>query len=173
MPERYVFATKGPLAGRRWIGVPVAQLPAATNPTTGWAIEMVPGANMIADYDAPFSYDWMIPGFNAPPAIVDPPVPPAPPPPPPPPPSPVAITSLSNESPAKATVALANITKFHNGDTVTVAGVPAPYTAANGAHAIANVTAGAGTFTLTGVDLTAAAGPITDSGMTALPQAAA
>lgn len=84
--------------------------------------------------------------------------------------APVAITSISNATPAVVTVPTTDIKKFENGDVVTISGAPTDAAAANGAHTIGSVSTANGTFTLTGVDLTALATPVTAQGMTATPQ---
>jgi len=157
-----VFASKGPLAGR-YFEIPEEDVAAAVA-EGGWATELIPGTALYAEM-TPADPAWKYPGiYNAegyvPP---DPPEPPAN--------DPVPITSISNANPGVVTVATAEIGRFADGDTVTIAGVPVPADIANGAHAIAAVSAGAGTFELTGVDLSTISGIITDPGMTATPQA--
>lgn len=83
-------------------------------------------------------------------------------------PAPVAVTSLSNANPAVVTVAAADIGKFSNGMLVTIAGADSGHAAANGPHAIGSVGAPANTFTLLGVDTSAATGAQT-TGVTADP----
>lgn len=165
-----VFAEKGPYAGRRLM-LPDDQVAAATA-EGGWAVVWEPGAVVIADPNAPIDPAWVLPGWNAYPAIVPPPLPPdtSPPDPEPEPPpevTPVPITSISNANPAVVEVLLADIGKFNDGDIVTIAGVPSPADHANGPHPIAGK-AGI-TFALTDVDLAAAPSPITTPGMTATP----
>lgn len=83
----------------------------------------------------------------------------------------VAVVSLSNANPAVVTVAPGDITKFANGQSVTIAGaVGTGMTAANGAHVIGTVGTPANSFTLTGIDTSAGAAPQTD-GVTATPPA--
>lgn len=166
-----VFAEKGPYAGRRLM-LPDDQIAAATA-EDGWAVLWEPGAVVIADPNAPIDPAWVLPGWNAYPAIVPPPLPPETRPPDPPEveePEPMPLLALSNGNPTK--VQVADISKFKDGDQVTVAGVPAPYDFANGKHDIANVGAiMADRFELVGVDLTAAEAAITDPGMTVTPAA--
>jgi hypothetical protein len=84
-------------------------------------------------------------------------------------PGPVAVTNLSDGNPAVCTVAPADIGKFQNGMTVLIAGgVGAGMTAANGPQVISSVGSPVNTFTLVGVDTSAAGGPQT-SGVTADP----
>jgi len=82
---------------------------------------------------------------------------------------PVAALSLWNTNPAKCMVASEDLAKFHNGDTVTMAGVPAPWTAVNGPHAIANVGVGGSWFDLVGVDMSAAGTTVASPTMTVTP----
>jgi hypothetical protein len=84
--------------------------------------------------------------------------------------TPVNILSISNANPAVVTL-ISNtfINQFANGDTVVVEGASGSFLAANGAHTVANLNAGTGSFELTGVDTSAAAGPSTDPGMTVTP----
>lgn len=78
------------------------------------------------------------------------------------PPAAVSATSVSNATPAVVTVGTAAIADFLDGDTVTISGgVGTGMTAINGSHPISAVNTGAGTFTLTGVDTSAAAAPQT------------
>lgn len=81
--------------------------------------------------------------------------------------APVTITSLSKANPAVATVAPADIGKFANGQTVIIAGADSGHAAANGMHVISSVNSPANTFTLPGVDTSAATGPQT-TGLTAV-----
>jgi hypothetical protein len=83
-------------------------------------------------------------------------------------PAPVAVTSLSNANPARVTVAAGDIGKFSNGMVVTIAGADSGHAAANGPHVIGSVGAPANTFTLNGVDTSAASGAQT-TGVTADP----
>lgn len=83
---------------------------------------------------------------------------------------PVAITNLTAANPAVASVAMGDIAKFHNGDTVTIEGATGDAIPANGAHKIASVNSGTGTFQLVGVDLAAATGGPWTTGLTAMPQ---
>lgn len=83
---------------------------------------------------------------------------------------PVAITSISNANPAVVTVPTTDIKKFENGDVVTIDGAPSEAAAANGAHVISAVNTSTGVFTLTAVDLSALAAPVSATGMTASPQ---
>lgn len=85
-------------------------------------------------------------------------------------PGPVAVLSLSNANPAVVSVGTANIAQFTNGGTATIAGATGDMVAANGPHTVASINAGAGTFVLTGVDLSAALAPQT-VGVTATPPA--
>lgn len=75
--------------------------------------------------------------------------------------APIVITSLSNANPCVATVAAADIAKFHNGDTVTIVGATGLMSPANGSHIISLVGTPANTFTLPGVDTSAATAPQT------------
>lgn len=84
--------------------------------------------------------------------------------------APVNVIEVSNATPAVVSVSVADILKFENGDVVTVAGAPSNATALNGAHAIGTVNTSAGTFTLTGVDLSALTDPVDGSGITVTPQ---
>lgn len=77
----------------------------------------------------------------------------------------VAVTNLSNTNPATVTVAAADIGKFRDGDMVTVAGAAGAHSVANGRHVIGSVGSPANTFTLLGVDTSAAGGAQT-SGVT-------
>lgn len=86
-------------------------------------------------------------------------------------PAAVTVTSLSNTNPAVVTVAAGDISKFTNGMMVTIAGATGTgMTAANGTHEIASVGSPANTFTLVGVNTSAAAAPQT-TGVTAQPPA--
>lgn len=78
----------------------------------------------------------------------------------------ISVTSLANTNPAQLTVASGDISKFHDGDSVTIAGATGDMVSANGVHTITGVGSPANTFKLVGVDLTAAATPQT-SGVTA------
>jgi len=69
----------------------------------------------------------------------------------------VSITSMSNTNPAQATVASGDIGKFHDGQSVTISGLTTDMVAGNGVHNITAVGSPANTFTLVGVDLSAAA----------------
>jgi len=82
--------------------------------------------------------------------------------------APVTVTSLSNANPAVVTVAAADIGKFHNGDYVKIVGADATHSAANGNHQISSVNTPVNTFTLVGVNTSAATGPQT-SGVDAIP----
>jgi hypothetical protein len=84
--------------------------------------------------------------------------------------APVSIIEISNENPAEVKVALADIIKFEINDVVTITGAPSDANVANGAKKISAVDDVAGTFTLTGVDLSALAAPVVATGMTATPQ---
>lgn len=80
---------------------------------------------------------------------------------------PVAVTSLSNANPAVVTVAAADISKFREGETVTITGATGTgMTAANGKHVIGSVNTATNTFNLVGVDTSAGSAPQT-SGVTA------
>lgn len=85
-------------------------------------------------------------------------------------PGPVPALSLSNANPAVVSVGTGNISKFANGDSVTIAGATGDHTAANGVQIIGSVNSGTGTFVLTGVDLSAATAPQT-VGITVTPPA--
>jgi hypothetical protein len=89
-------------------------------------------------------------------------------------PGPVPVTRLTKSAVgefAKCTVSSANILKFRNGQTVTIAGaVGTGMTVANGAKTISNVNTPPNTFTLVGVDTSAATADQT-SGVTADPPA--
>jgi hypothetical protein len=67
----------------------------------------------------------------------------------------VNLTSVSNANPAVATVASADISKFHNGDTVEISGLTGAMAVANGRRMVSNVNTTNNTFTI-GVDLSAA-----------------
>jgi hypothetical protein len=83
-------------------------------------------------------------------------------------PATVTVTNLSKANPAICTVASADIGKFANGMIVTIAGaVGTGLTNANGPHMLTSVGVPANTFTLVGVDTSAATGPQT-SGVTAV-----
>lgn len=164
-----VFAAKGPYAGRRLM-LPDDQVGAATA-QDGWAVAWEPGNVVIADPNAPIDPAWVLPGWNAYPAIVPPPLPPDTNPPEPEPVAPVAVMSLWNTDPARVLVATSDIGKFANGDVVTMAGVPVPYGFVNGAQTIANVGVVANQFELVGVDLSVAPSTIADAGMTVTPPA--
>lgn len=73
----------------------------------------------------------------------------------------VTVTSLSNANPAVCTVASVDISKFANGQTVTITGAIGALAPANGPHVISNVGSPANTFTLTGVDTSAGSAPQT------------
>jgi hypothetical protein len=84
-------------------------------------------------------------------------------------PAAVAVSILSDGNPAVCTVAAADISKFTNGMVVTIAGGVGPgMTNANGQRVITAVGSPANTFTLVGVDTTAAAANQT-TGVTATP----
>jgi len=83
-------------------------------------------------------------------------------------PATVAVTSLSNTNPVKCTVAAGDIGKFSNGQTVVIAGATGALAVCNGPHVIGSVGTPANTFTLVGVNGTAAGAPQT-SGVTADP----
>ena len=161
----HVYAAKGPLAGRFVLMPDEAAIDAATA-EGGWAIKLDPGNVLLPDYDAPWDESWVIPGYT--PATETPP----PEPPEPEQAEPVALLSLWNTNPALALVAAADISKFANGDVVTVAGVLAPHEFVNGQQTVANVGVGGDQFELAGVDLTAAGTTIGDPGMTVTPAAA-
>jgi len=57
-----VYASKGPLAGRQ-VDLPDDQVKAATG-EGGWAIEIKPGNQLVADPGAVYSLDWVIPGYS-------------------------------------------------------------------------------------------------------------
>lgn len=84
--------------------------------------------------------------------------------------APVNVIEVSNATPAVVSVATTDILKFEAGDVVTVAGAPSNATALNGAHPVGTVDTTAGTFTLTGVDLSALTDPVDGSGITVTPQ---
>jgi hypothetical protein len=67
----------------------------------------------------------------------------------------VTVTKLENTSPARVTVAAADITKFYNGQIVFVTGASTGLLPANGYHVIDQVGVVANTFNLVGVDCTA------------------
>jgi hypothetical protein len=82
----------------------------------------------------------------------------------------VTVTNLSKANPAVCTVAAADISKFQNGQTVLIAGATGTgMVNANGYHTISSVNSPANTFTLTGVDTSAASAAQT-SGVTAVAQ---
>jgi hypothetical protein len=81
----------------------------------------------------------------------------------------VTVTNLSKANPAVCTVAAADITKFHNGDYVTIAGgTGTGMVNANGPHVITSVNSPVNTFTLAGVDTSTATADQT-TGVTAQP----
>jgi hypothetical protein len=82
--------------------------------------------------------------------------------------SPHAVTSLSNSNPAVVTVTAGQIGSYSNGMMVTIAGADATHAAANGTHQISSVGSPANTFTLNGVNTSAASGPQT-TGVTVDP----
>lgn len=83
----------------------------------------------------------------------------------------VPVTSLSKSNPATCTVAAADIAKFKNGDIVLIKGaVGVGLINANGYHRIYKVGSPANTFTLQGVDTSAAAAAQT-TGVTATDMA--
>lgn len=87
-------------------------------------------------------------------------------------PDPVPVLSLWNTNPALVLVADTDISKFADGDSVTMAGVQPPWdTTVNGQHNIANVGVGGDQFELLGVDLTAAGTTISGAGVTVTPAA--
>ena len=72
----------------------------------------------------------------------------------------VLVTNLSNTNPAVCTVAPADIGRFIDGKIVRIAGaIASGMSAANGKHTITSVGTPANTFTLAGVDLSAAPAP--------------
>jgi Phage tail tube protein len=81
-------------------------------------------------------------------------------------PAAVPVTNLSNTNPAVVTVGAADIAKFQNGATVTIAGATGDMAAANGSHRISSVGSPVNTFTLADIDLSAGAAPVT-TGVTA------
>ena len=157
------------------VDVPEADVAAAIDPDTGWAMEMTEGAVIHWDPNAPLNADWVIPGYYIPPELagegegeVDPPDPPEPEV-----PVPVGIASITNSNPAGVNLAnAADISKFADGDTVTIAGAVGDFAVCNGAHPINSVTVHLGGFLITGVDTSGAAAPATDPGMTVTPAAA-
>jgi hypothetical protein len=72
--------------------------------------------------------------------------------------APLPVVSLSNANPAVVTVAAADIGKFHTDQIVKIVGADATHAAANGDHQIGSVNNPANTFTLLGVNTSAAAG---------------
>lgn len=83
--------------------------------------------------------------------------------------APVAITAISKANPAVCTVAAADIGKFTNGQNVVIAGISAVgFTVCNGAHIIGSVNSPANTFTLVGIDTSAATGTYAPAGVTAV-----
>ena len=155
------------------VDVPEADVAAAIDPDTGWAMEMTEGAVIHWDPNAPLNADWVIPGYYIPPELAGEPDEPPPEPPEPEVPVPLAIASISNSNPAGVTLAnSAEISKFTEGDTVTIAGAVGDFAVCNGAHQISAVTAHLGGFLITGIDTSGAAAPATDPGMTVTPAAA-
>lgn len=70
------------------------------------------------------------------------------------------ILGITNANPAVVSVGPTEIAKYTDGMTVTIAGIVATgMTGANGAHIISSVGTPANTFTLTGLNLSAAAAP--------------
>lgn len=57
-----VFASKGPLAGRR-IEIAEDKVAAATG-KGGWAQKLEPGVQLLADPGAPYDAGWEIPGYT-------------------------------------------------------------------------------------------------------------
>jgi hypothetical protein len=57
-----VYAAKGPLAGRQ-VEIPEDQVKAATG-EGGWAIEIKPGNQLLADPGAVYDPSWVIPGYT-------------------------------------------------------------------------------------------------------------
>ena len=154
-----LLGIRGPAVGER-IDVDDADVAAAVEPATGWAIEQIPGTVIYYEPWFPLSADWEIPGYVIPPDLF---------------PedegeTPLAIVSISNANPAVVAVAVGEIGKFTNGDTVTIAGATAGYAICNGAHVIGNVLP-AGTFTLVGINTSAEGAPSTTPGMTVTPAA--
>lgn len=141
---------------------------AAATGEGGWAMLYEEGAVIEWDANAPLSPDWVVPGYYIPPELTTPVEPPEPTP-----PEPVAIAFISNEAPAKVHVAVAEMSKFKTGDTVTVVGAVGDFAAANGAHTVGAVDNIIGCFELVGVDTSAAAVPSTTTGMTVTPAAPA
>jgi hypothetical protein len=81
----------------------------------------------------------------------------------------VTVTNLKKANPAVCTVAAADISKFHNGDYVTIAGgLGTGMINANGTHIISSVNNPVNTFVLIGVDTSAATADQT-TGVTAQP----
>lgn len=77
--------------------------------------------------------------------------------------------SISNANPAVVTVDSGEITKFNPGDTVTVARLIGDMAAGNGDQTVGTVNTVAGTFTLSGLDLSAAVAS-QSSGVTVQPE---
>lgn len=69
----------------------------------------------------------------------------------------IAATKLDKTNPAQVTVAAADIGKFVNGQRVRIAGATGAMTAANGLQTVTSVGTPANTFSLAGIDLSAAA----------------
>ena len=151
-----LLGIRGPAVGER-IDVEDADVAAAVDPATGWAIEQIPGTVIYYEPWVPLSADWEIPGYVIPPELI-------------PEPDEVDIVSISNANPAVVAVAAGDIGKFTNGDTVTIAGATAGYAICNGAHVIGNVLP-AGTFTLVGINTSAEGAPSSAPGMTVTPAA--
>lgn len=73
----------------------------------------------------------------------------------------VTVTAVSKAAEAVVTVGAADISKFHNGDRVRILGATgAGWTVVNGVHNIKLVNTPANTFTLIGVDTSAATGTV-------------
>lgn len=72
------------------------------------------------------------------------------------PPAEVPVSKVSKANPAVVTVPTDSISEFLPGDSISIRGVTTTgMTGANGVHTVGTVNTGAGTFTLTGLDLSA------------------
>lgn len=78
----------------------------------------------------------------------------------------IVVTSMSNTNPAQFTVGAADITKFHNGDRVIIAGATGTMIQANGEWVISGVGTPANTFKVASLNLLSGSAPQT-TGVTA------
>ena len=82
--------------------------------------------------------------------------------------TPVAISSISNANPAVVAVGAGDIAQFTEGDTVAVEGATGDFTDANGEQTVGPIVGS--TFTLVGVDTSAALAPLVSSALKVTPQ---